>query len=169
MCLILTDERVQWLQHLRLPNANPLPSIVAHSVSSNPATGLAGRPLPSNNHWPVSLQDPHHSLLLPNVLTFIPTSFGNQEKRAVGQGQPWPIQRPRRGSLKAGLCSLKTHLTEEELGLFAQVPATSWKYFPTKDLIFGVFETSCSLHFNWFCNIFLIWFNQNSKIREINT
>lgn len=140
------------------------PSPVYRSTLSElkPRNRLAGGALPSDNHWPVSLQDPHHSPLLPSVLTFVPTSFGNQQRRAVGQEQPWPIQRPGRG-----LCSLKTYLTEEELGSFAQVSATSWKYFPAEDLVFGVSETSCSLHFYWFCNIFPIWLDQNFKIRKI--
>lgn len=46
-----------------------------------PCNRLAGGPRPSYNHRPVSRQDPHHSPLLPNVLTFLPTSFERKREQ----------------------------------------------------------------------------------------
>lgn len=110
--LILTDERGQWWQHQCLPNANTLSLLYKHAQWVQTLQPL-GRRTSAQLQPPACLATGPPPQPSPSKCVDFSTHFIWKEKRAVGQGQPWPVQRPRRGSLKAVPCSLTTYLTEE--------------------------------------------------------
>lgn len=110
--LILTDERGQWWQHQCLPNANTLSLLYKHAQWVQTLQPL-GRRTSAQLQPPACLASGPPPQPSASKCVDFSTHFIWKEKRAVGQGQPWPVQRPRRGSLKAVSCSLTTYLTEE--------------------------------------------------------
>lgn len=110
------------------PKCHPLPSIEAHSVNSNPASTWRADLCPATTTGLSHCRTPTTALSFQMRWLLYSLHLGNQEKRAVGQGAAKTHPEASERQPEAGICPLKTYLTEEELWLFAQVFATSRKY-----------------------------------------
>lgn len=94
------------------PNANTLSLLYKHAQWVQTLQPL-GRRTSAQLQPPACLATGPPPQPSPSKCVDFSTHFIWKEKRAVGQGQPWPVQRPRRGSLKDVPCSMTTYLTEE--------------------------------------------------------
>lgn len=129
------------------PKCYPLPSIEAHSVNSNPATTWPADLCPATTTGLSHCRAPTTALSFQIRWLLYPLHLGTRKRELWARGS----QDPSKG---LGEAAWSWNLSPENLphARGAVVVRSSICYlteinFPAKDLIFGLFEAPCSLHF----------------------